>query len=219
MQKLSALLCLSISIGASELVIKDKFSSHKLGELSLIRTDKGYDILKGTTRTEVKPYDVDSLLKKLDKDKLEVFINEGHGYPEIIQLSNGDYKLKAHVRAQGGGEVTGKVLYWTVKGVCWGVLAAGAAVGIATVGKEVAKAVGPVGEAIAKEGLTTLVTSPGGPGAPLIAQAINANEESQKAAVVATTAAIVAGAQRTVSGIETAAEGARWLGRVLYFLP
>lgn len=134
MKRILVLALCALSARASELVIKNSFASHKLGDLSLIRTDEGYEVLKDTNRTKVKSHDVDALLKNLDKEKLEIFIKDGHGYPEIKQLSNGDYKLRAHVRGEGSGPITGMILAWTVRAAMYIPPATAASVAVATTG-------------------------------------------------------------------------------------
>src|SRR5580692_10577612 len=102
MKKLLIVALFSLSACAGELIIKGGgFVPSKLGNIDLVRTDEGYEVLKNDQRVKIKDYDVDVLLRKLDKKKLATFLKDGHGYPELSQLSNGDYKLKAHVRGNG----------------------------------------------------------------------------------------------------------------------
>lgn len=72
----------------------------------------------------VNPYDVDQTLRSIPKNKLPQFFQ--HGYVSVNQLSNGDYKLNAHVRGQGGGPLGASVggwLGWTLTHVvCHGII-------------------------------------------------------------------------------------------------
>ncbi len=192
MKKILLLLICSLSAFASELVVKGGgLASHKLGNIDLIRTDKGYEILKANKRIQVKDYDIDPLLKKLDKKKLATFFSEGHGYTEVSQLSNGDYKVRAHVRGQGGGAAFGAFVYWATKSLCYGTIAAGVSAGLVATG-------GMAGGAIA--GAATLSA---GPGTAVVAGAIGANAAASQAAMLGATCAVNSVG---VAGVATAIE-------------
>lgn len=110
-------LCVLQLSGMELLAKKDKglFVPHKLGYLDLARTDEGYDIIKDDFRHKVNNYDIDPLLKKLDKKKLAAFLAMNAGHIEVSQLSNVYYKLKIKVHGDGGFLLTGVTVYNTVK--------------------------------------------------------------------------------------------------------
>jgi len=103
-QLLLALFC-ALPLTAMDIVVKKEglLVPNKLGSLKVMRTDDGYEVLKNNARHKVNNYDVDPLLKQLDKKKLASFLTAKSGYIEVSQFNNGDYKLQAKMRLNGGG--------------------------------------------------------------------------------------------------------------------
>lgn len=85
-----------------------------------------------TGTCKVHSYDLDPLLQKIPKEKLQDFLQVGYLVPK--KLDNGDFKIDAKVRGNGGGIITAYIMYGAVKGVGYGaplLASAAAAVGVA----------------------------------------------------------------------------------------
>ncbi len=143
-QLLLALFC-ALPLTAMDLVVKKEglFVPAKLGSLKVMRTNDGYEVLKNNARHKVHNYDVDPLLKKLDKKALGSFLASKAGYIEVSKFDNGDYKLQAKMRLNGGFLLTGVIVYNTLKYTGY------AAYGIGSIGAIAASfvAAGPAGAA------------------------------------------------------------------------
>ena len=63
--------------------------------------ERRFKVIDNGRLYEVKHYDIDRLLKKMDTKKLRQFINDG-GRIRACKLDNGDYILRAQVPGNGG---------------------------------------------------------------------------------------------------------------------
>ncbi len=61
---------------------------------------------------------VDPQIRNIPADKLEVALK--HFVIRLVQLDNGEYCVRAHVKGLGGGPVTASVAYWSTKAVGYG---------------------------------------------------------------------------------------------------
>jgi len=106
----------------------------------VIRDENGFRVFDGQKEHAVQPYFIDSLLKRMNPEQVQRFIERGNRI-RAIRLSDGEYRLQAMVPVKGGGPcgaafgvVLGQVIVW---GTChtaaavagtFGTPAAGAAV-------------------------------------------------------------------------------------------
>lgn len=67
---------------------------------------------------QIHNYDVDPLLEKMTPDQLDTF-QKTAGFLVAKRLSNGEYKLNAHVKVLGGGPVGANIGFWTAKAAVW----------------------------------------------------------------------------------------------------
>lgn len=109
---------------------------------------------------------LDSDLRRLAKspEALEKF--QDVGYIEVKKYDTGQYSLRSHVRALGGGPGFGAVVYWTVKSSLYAAL--GTAIAAPAVGTLLATAPAIVPGAVAA-GVTSVVAIGGGSGAAVVA--------------------------------------------------
>lgn len=73
-----------------------------LSKLVVLHDHDGFSVVEEGLLKKVYSYDVDPLLKKMTVEQLLTFQKEG-GLLKVSKLSNGDYKLRAHVKGLGGG--------------------------------------------------------------------------------------------------------------------
>jgi hypothetical protein len=96
----------------------------------VIRDEHGFRVFDGQQECMVKPYFVDSLLKRMNHEQVQRFIELGNRI-RVIRLSDGEYRLQAMVPVKGGGPILACLFYSGTKAVCYGsaIAAATAAVG------------------------------------------------------------------------------------------
>jgi hypothetical protein len=68
----------------------------------VIRDEHGFRVFDGQQEHMVKPYFVDSLLKRMNPEQVQRFIERGNRI-RAIRLSGGEYRLQAMVPVKGGG--------------------------------------------------------------------------------------------------------------------
>ncbi len=68
----------------------------------VIRDENGFRVFDGQQEHMVKPYFVDSLLKRMNPEQVQRFIERGNRI-RAIRLSDGEYRLQAMVPVKGGG--------------------------------------------------------------------------------------------------------------------
>ncbi len=97
-----ALLCLNVC--ATPLLIDNGavLSSEESGIRNIIKNNEEFIVITGHGAKKVKKHDVSRSLKKMNNEQLTAFLNEGHGVIKADQFTNGDFKLDAHVRGEGG---------------------------------------------------------------------------------------------------------------------
>lgn len=115
---MSSLICFSMTFLKAmdkDLVTIKKNSlmaSQQLGELDLVYDNSGFHVLQNGESNDIKSCNVDSLLRKANKEMLKKF--QKVGYIEVKQ-NQGEFYLKAKVRGPGGGPLLAAVLYFGSK--------------------------------------------------------------------------------------------------------
>jgi len=197
---LLSLVLLSVPVLAMEsaLVIPQEnlFVPCKLGALSVAKKKAGFSVLKDGNEYHVANYNTDPLLKKANSQQLTALLANNGAHINVIQLSDDEYKLSAHVHGKGGGPVLGAICYWGTKGIAYSGIAAGAV----TLGYFGGGAIIAGGAVLGGE-----------LGAVAAAGAELAAETGLKAAIVAAGPAVIA-------GIETGALAAGAVGLAIPFL-
>lgn len=131
MYLLLPLLLIVSSVSAMEITSKQGlFVPQKLGSVQLFKTDEGFEIIKDSESIKVKSYDVDPILKNLNKDTIKEFGKIGSIH--LNQFNNGDYSLKAKGKINGGGPLTGMIAAWTVRALMYSAAATVAASAVAS---------------------------------------------------------------------------------------
>jgi hypothetical protein len=136
--------------------------SSSLKAIKLLHENDKFVVEDNDGRHEIENHWLDSGLRRLAKDEeaLHKFLEVGT--IQIKQDTEGNYSLKHHVRAPGGGPITGAALYWLTKGSLWGTAGAAVAataapvVGLALT--PVAPAAGAIGGAIYASTAATAAT-------------------------------------------------------------
>lgn len=108
-------------------------TSPSLGEIDLYRSGKTFYVGKDTQVSEIPGWNTDKQLKQMDMKQLAALMQQG--YLRVSQLSDGEYKIEAKVRGNGGGLIAGKIAYGVTKGACWAFV-------LGTVGSVVGKLIG-----------------------------------------------------------------------------
>ncbi len=75
----------------------------------VIRDENGFRVFDGQQEHMVKPYFVDSLLKRMNPEQVQRFIERGNRI-RTIRLSDGEYRLQAMVPVKGGGPILATAL-------------------------------------------------------------------------------------------------------------
>ena len=170
------------------------FAPNKVGKVDLFHDDEGYHVIQDDEIYPVNKHSVDPLLRSLKHKQLKKF--QKCGYIHVKKNQDNEFSLVSKVRGNGGGPVTGWILYGATKALLWG--------GVVTT---VPVAVG-VGIAMGPVAAPVVVTA-----TPLVATA----------ATVATsgvaTSAVVAGVGLMAVGIEAASCTAFAAGTAFPFLP
>ncbi len=194
---------------------------------SVLHDEDGFHILRDNIVHPVQRHDVDAKIRNMRQDQLSAFLKSG--YLKVNKLSDGSYKIGAHVRGLGGGPVCAWLAYWTTKATAYSILlfVGGKAVNSAAisiganyggpVGAEVGGAIGGVvssgagviiGSGPVVEGMATcgagvqLGTIIGG-GISNAPQTIEAIEESSKVVAAAGVSVATNIAGETIAAIET----------------
>jgi hypothetical protein len=80
----------------------------------VIRDENGFRVFDGQQEHTVKPYFVDSLLKRMNLEQVQRFIERGNRI-RVIRLSDGEYRLQAMVPVKGGGLFGASAGFWVGK--------------------------------------------------------------------------------------------------------
>jgi len=96
----------------------------------VIRDENGFRVFDGQQEHTVQPYFVDTLLKRMNPEQIQRFVERGNRI-RAIRLNDGEYRLQAMVPVKGGGPILAGLFYSGTKAVCYGsaIAAATAAVG------------------------------------------------------------------------------------------
>jgi len=114
----------------------------------VIRDENGFRVFDGQQEHMVKPYFVDSLLKRMNPEQVQRFVERGNRI-RAIRLSDGEYRLQAMVPVKGGGPIGFVIGYGLTKALCWsGLIGAGIGAAVVT-GGAAAAAVGAGATAVA----------------------------------------------------------------------
>ena len=215
-----------------QLMIKDSSirASESLGAIKLFRNNKGFSIEHDGLIKDVPSHCLDKQLRDMPAEKLKAF--QKIGYISVKKSKDGQFDLKSHVRALGGGPMLASGVYWLTKTLCYGT--AGAAVVVATAtgataaaaaGTAVASAVGISGATGAVAGGVAFVGAGGAAGtaitgatcaggvavaamsatpAAMVSTAIVGAGAGQAAALG--TAAVVTASGGTIAGVVAAVE-------------
>ncbi len=190
-------------------------AAHSLGKITLFHNDKkGFYVSQDDdTVHKIKNCWMDAPLRNVSNKQLKSF--QENGYFILNQMSDGEFSLRAHARGLGSGPITGMILYWTTKSLCYGAALAGATtltVGTGGLAPAVASAAGSV--AITATASSAVV----GAIAPVAAAAMGpiAAEAAIGTVAVVANAGGIAGA---VAAVESASMGAFALGTAIPFLP
>lgn len=207
------------------------FASHKLSGVDLFHAKDGFHVAKNNQLKKIEPCFIDKSLRVLTEKQIRGF--QKHGYFELNELSDGNYSLKARVRGQGGGPLTGSFLYWITKATAYGGIAAAGGSAVFATGGAAAAALGGgsaatfvggaaaagIGYGASGTALGAAMTSGG---ATVIAGGIATSATATSAAGLATGAGLAAsgGCVATMmGGIETAALFMGTLGTLCPWLP
>jgi hypothetical protein len=195
----SLLLCVPMLAMDGDVVLSKEnvFIPCKLGDLAVVKKQKGFTVLKGGNEYPVANYNTDTLLQKVNAKQLAALLADNGAHVSVSELNENEFSLRSHVHGKGGGPITGAICYWGTKGIAYG----GMAVGAITLGYFGGGAIIAGGTIIGGE-LGALA----GAGAELAA------ETGIKAVVVAAGPAVVA-------TIETGALAAGAFGLAIPFLP
>jgi len=170
---------------------------------AILRDDTGYKVLDNGRWNQVKSYDVDPALRKMNKEQLCKFFAAGCKI-RATKTNNGDYILRSFVPGKGGGLVLAYAFYWATKAAAYGALTGAAVTAVAaTGGAAAAGAVGAVG-AVATAGAGAATTVAAGAVASGVGSAVGVSV----AATAATTAVAGAGAAAGLAAVTTAIEAA-----------
>lgn len=137
---LCAVLFAHLSKAEFEIPESSVFVPHNVGKVSVSHNENGFHVRQNNECHKVKNYDVDPVLRNIPSEKLDAFLK--HGYLHLKKMNNNDYSLEAKVRGNGGGPITGTILYWTTKITGYSVVTATAAVGVTTTAPAVTAAIG-----------------------------------------------------------------------------
>ena len=206
-----ALLLLNSLVIAGEVQTQHSpvFIPQHLGKIGLGYENGKFHIEKKGKRIEVKNYDVDPMLRKMNQEQLSKFLAVGS--IAVNRMGNKDYTLKAKVRGDGGGPILGQIGYWAFKSVCYGTMAAGTGAVVASTGAGLAPVIGAKAVAIGTNAALAGLGNVGGMGAvgaTAVATAITeAGLAGEAAVVVAIAATDVAAKTSCMWGVVGLIEG------------
>lgn len=171
----------------------------------------------------IKHHDCDDLSKKIrTQEHLKAF--QKAGYFELKKLDN-SYILRSKVRGNGGGYITGEILYWGTKVLCYGSMAfvAKKAIEQSPVMRPIQHT--PVGNGLNQAGYALarpLVTDNAAGFATagvvgFLEKSDTATQNQAKEAVVGSI--VVFGGGKVIAGVEVAANVARGVGYSIPWLP
>lgn len=89
----------------------------------VIRDENGFRVFDGQQEHTVQPYFVDSLLKHMNSEQIQKFVERGNRI-RAIRLSDGEYRLQAMVPVKGGGPISGLIAYCATKVIGFGIVTA-----------------------------------------------------------------------------------------------
>ena len=124
MNKLLLLSLLPLSVLSMETYQIDRScvqSSPTLGELDLYRSGKQFIVGSADKFDVIPAWNTDKQLNQMDMTQLTALLQQG--YLRVSRLSDGEYKIEAKVRGNGGGLISGKIAYGVTKGACWAFVA------------------------------------------------------------------------------------------------
>ena len=78
--------------------------------MQVLRDNQGYRVFDGKQCYEVKSYDADPLLRKVQVGQLRKFVQDG-GRIRATKLDNGDYVLRASIPGKVGGPILASIFY------------------------------------------------------------------------------------------------------------
>ena len=87
----------------------------------VIRDENGFRVFDGQQEHAVQPYFVDSLLKRMNPEQIQRFVERGNRI-RAIRLNDGEYRLQAMVPVKGGGPVSGLIAYCATKVIGFGIV-------------------------------------------------------------------------------------------------
>ena len=171
------------------------FASNEVGKVYLFHDDEGYHVIQDDEVYAVNKHSVDPLLRSLKHKQLKKF--QKCGYIHVKKNQDNEFSLVSKIRGNGGGPVTGWILYSATKALLWGsvVTTIPVAVGAGVV-------TGPVAAPTIIVAGTTLAAGAATGGAAAIA-----------GATIASTGALI------TAGIEAASCAAFAAGTAFPFLP
>jgi len=115
------------SASASEMArirAKHLIASHELGAVTLRHDGMSFHVRQGDALHKVESYDVDPVLRKINKSNLGAYLKQGR--IGVTKLSDGSFALRSHMQGLGGGPVAGAIAYWLTKSLCYGGVVAAA---------------------------------------------------------------------------------------------
>ncbi len=238
---LSLIACFSINAMEETKILRIKptslFVKNDIGEVELYHTGNGFTILQNNEEFPISKYSMDPLLKKMNRKQLKKF--QKIGYLEVKRNAFNEFSLASKVRGNGGGPVTGAVLYWLTKTLCYGTAVAAVGAGVAATGGAVVAAGTAIAGAAGATAAGASVTAIGiGLGSAVSGTAVGAAVATAPVAIVAggitataggtaiattltgATLAASGGCVATmVAGVETASIAAFAAGLAIPFLP
>jgi hypothetical protein len=90
--------------------------SEALGSVTLRHDGESFLVKQGESTHKVASYDLDPVLRKLDKTNLCNYLK--HGKIGVHKLSDGSFALRSNIQGLGGGPVAGAIAYWLTKSIC-----------------------------------------------------------------------------------------------------
>lgn len=192
-------------------------AAHSLGKITLFHNDKkGFYVSQDDdTVHKIKNCWMDAPLRNVSNKQLKSF--QENGYFILNQMSDGEFSLRAHARGLGSGPITGMILYWTTKSLCYGAAAAGVTTLTVSTGGA-APAVTGIASGLASLALGSTAGTVASAGATVVGAAMApiAAEAAIGTVAVVANAGGFAGA---VAAVESASMGAFALGTAIPFLP
>lgn len=183
------------------------FSPGQDGQVKVFHNGKNFFVKeKHQASKQIHNYDVDPLLQKMTPEQLDTF-QKTAGFLVAKRLSNGEYKLDAHVKGLGGGPYTASLFYWATKTLCYGTALAATGAAVVSTG----------GAAGAISGALVAATTSGAGTATTVTAAAIVGAGGTEAATVATTYFVTAagGAQAAITAVESASTVMGVIGMML----